>query len=89
MKITIFPHTLGMVVDLLLAKPANVDLSFENSVERFLRVSYERTISENYISAITCILLVRRATKIARNDTTIVINSIIWRMRLSLRNYKH
>ena len=35
---TIFPHTLGMVVDLLLAKPANVDLSFDNSVERFLRV---------------------------------------------------
>ena len=67
MKITIFPHILGMVVDLLLAKPANVDLSFENSVERFLRVSYdERTISENYISAITCMLLVRRATKIAR-----------------------
>ena len=66
MKITIFPHTLAMVVDLLLAKPANVDLSFENSVERFLRVSYERTISENYISAITCMLLVRRATKIAR-----------------------
>ena len=30
-----------MVVDLLLAKPANVDLSFENSVERFLGVSYE------------------------------------------------
>ena len=57
---TIFPHTLGMVVDLLIAKPANVDLSFENSVERFLRVSYERTISENYISAITCMLLVQR-----------------------------
>ena len=35
---TIFPHTLGMVVDLLLAKPANVDLSFEISVERFLSI---------------------------------------------------
>ena len=67
MKITTFPHTLGIIVDLLRAEPANEDLSFENSVERFLRVSsYESTISENYISAITCMLLVRRATKIAR-----------------------
>ena len=48
MKITTFPHTLGIIVDLLLAEPANEDVSFENSVERFLSVSsYERTISEN------------------------------------------
>ena len=47
MKITTFLHTLGIIVDLLQAEPANEDLSFGNSVERFLRVSsYERTISE-------------------------------------------
>ena len=62
MKIATFPHTLGIIVDVLLVEPANEDLSFENSVERFLNERYLKITSPPLLR----MLLVRRATKIGR-----------------------